>query len=115
MSDGPSVPRTPILYLFFGHVGKRAAVIHDWLYRNALVPRDVADSIYKEALIDSKKGGVTAFWMHLGVRLGGKSNYGSRPGCLDIRYNCSPNSKHCAKCSDSFQAYRLSCVYRNKE
>lgn len=112
VSDGPSVPRAPLLYLFFGHVGKRAAVIHDWLYRNALVPRDVADSIYKEALIDSKKGKNVAFWMHLGVRLGGASEFGSRPGCLDVRYYCD---KRCQTCKDSFSAYKLSCVYRNKE
>ena len=107
VSDGPSVPRTPILFWLFGHVGKRAAVIHDFLYRNALVPRNIADEIYSEALIASNKGKNKAFWMYLGVRARGWKYYGSRPGCLDIRRKCD---KQCKDCKDSFLAYKLSCV-----
>ena len=107
VSDGPSVPRTPILFWLFGHVGKRAAVIHDFLYRNALVPRDVADDIFKEALLVTNKGRFKAFWMHAGVRVGGWNSYESRPGCLDIRRKCDGK---CKDCKDSFPAYKLSCV-----
>ena len=111
VSDGPSVPRAPFVYLLFGHIGKRAAVIHDWLYRNALVPRHIADSIYKEALIDSRKPYVTSYWMYFAVRTFGFANYGTKPGCLDIRYNCD---KKCSTCDRSFAAYKLSCTPRNK-
>jgi hypothetical protein len=33
VTDGASVPCLPLLYYFFGRVGRRSATIHDWLYR----------------------------------------------------------------------------------
>jgi hypothetical protein len=107
VSDGPSVPRVPLLYFLFGNKGKRAAVIHDWLYRNALVSREVADAIFKEALYDTNKGAYTAWGMYLGVRGFGWPSYGSRPGCLDMRFKCDLN---CKQCKNSFLAYQLSCI-----
>lgn len=107
VSDGPSVPRIPFLYFFFGSKGKRAAVVHDWLYRNELVPRDVADDIFKEALCDTNKGIYTAFGMYLGVRMFGWASYGGKKGCLDIRFECDLN---CEQCCNNFLAYKLSCI-----
>ena len=50
VTDFASVPRLlwPILPPY-GRYGK-AAVLHDWLYRSALVDRDEADFIFKEAM-----------------------------------------------------------------
>lgn len=107
VSDGASVPRVPLLFFFFGSKGKRAAVIHDWLYRNALVSREVADGIFKEALFDTNKGAYTAWGMYLGVRGFGWIHYKSRPGCLDTRYKCDFN---CKICPNQFAAYQLSCI-----
>ena len=109
ISDGPSVPRAPFLYLLFGHRGKRAAVIHDWLYRNMLFPREICDGIYKEALLDSGKYDLTSNGMYTGVRVGGASSYNSKKlGCLDPRKKkCS---RGCGGCKDYFEGYKLTAV-----
>ena len=112
VSDGPSVPRVPFLFFLFGNKGKRAAVIHDWLYRNELAPRDIADGIFREALLGSNKGFYTAYGMWLGVRGFGWMHYGNKHGCLDIRTKCD---NKCDECKHSFKAYRLSCVKTYKE
>jgi len=50
VTDYASVPRAPLTYWLFGGVGDEAAVVHDFLYEKGLVPRDVADEVYAEAL-----------------------------------------------------------------
>ncbi len=50
VTDFASVPRAPLTYWLFGGVGDEAAVIHDFAYEKGLVPRDVADDLYLEAL-----------------------------------------------------------------
>lgn len=108
VSDGPSVPRIPMLYLLFGHKGKRAAVIHDWLYRNAILPRDQCDAIFFEALKDSGKLIGTSFGMYTGVRVGGWASYGlGRYGCLDLRQKCD---HLCERCNLFIGAYQLTVV-----
>jgi len=53
-TDYASVPRILGAYLLVGGKGKRAAVIHDYLYSGGLaVPRDVADRVFAEALLAS--------------------------------------------------------------
>lgn len=106
VSDGPSVPRVPLLYLLFGNKGKRAAVVHDWLYRCMLLPRAMCDSIFEEALIDSGKYKFTSAGMYVGVRIGGGVHYGGkdRAGCLDLRIPCA---KYCYQCPNYFAAYKL--------
>lgn len=104
VSDGPSVPRAPLLYWLFGHRGKRAAVIHDWLYRCAVLPRTECDSIFKEALNDSGKFWSTSFGMFLGVRVGGFLSYNQgRKGCLDPREFCDEDCLVCGKFIGSYQ------------
>lgn len=111
VSDGPSVPRAPMLYLLFGHRGKRAAVIHDWLYRNKLFTREICDDIYSEALQDSGKNGFTSAGMYYGVRVGGSSSYtGKRIGCLDPRENACQGRTTCQGCPNFFPAFRLTIV-----
>jgi hypothetical protein len=75
VTDYASVPRAPLTYWLFGGVGDEAAVVHDFLYEKGLVPRDVADAVYGEALAAC---GVPAWRrgpMVLAVRLFGAGRY----------------------------------------
>ena len=111
ISDGPSVPRFPGLYAMFGHRGKRAAVVHDWLYRNLLFPRDICDAIYREALIDSGKFAATSGGMYLGVRMGGYSSFsGKKAGCLDPREGACQGRTSCERCGNFFPEYRMTVI-----
>jgi hypothetical protein len=76
VTDFASVPRIVGAYLLFGGKGKRAAVIHDWLYTlGKLDPitwaREKCDAIFREALIASGYSAVTVGAMYAGVRVGG--------------------------------------------
>jgi hypothetical protein len=70
-TDFASVPRIGIIYAMLGDTAHEPAVIHDWLYYSALVPRSVADHVLLEAM------GVIGLpaWRRLpiywGVRVGG--------------------------------------------
>lgn len=81
-TDYASVPRLPFAYWLAGGVAKKAAVIHDYLYRSAESTRAEADAVFREAM--SVTG--TSWWrrypMWLGVRLFGGLNYKS-PNTLD--------------------------------
>lgn len=76
-TDYASVPRVIGAYLLFGDKGKRAAVVHDFLYSGGLagVTREQADAVFKEALLVSGYSGFTAWAMHAGVRIGGASHF----------------------------------------
>lgn len=75
-TDFASVPRIVGAYLLFGGKGKRAAVVHDFLYSGGLaVTREVADQVFREALIASGYGWLTVRAMYAGVRLGGASHF----------------------------------------
>lgn len=51
-TDLASVPRKlPIAWGLFGGRGMRAAVLHDWLCRYNAIPRDMADLVFREALV----------------------------------------------------------------
>lgn len=108
ISDGPSVGRWPILFWLFGKKGKRAAVIHDWLYRNGLFPRGICDDIFLEALVESGYTTI-AKCMYLGVRIGGARHYApkGKEGCLDPRTKCTTDTTKCSECCHSFPAYKL--------
>ena len=49
-TDFASVPRVPVAYWLFGDVAHEAAVIHDYLYSTASVPRRIADKVLLEAM-----------------------------------------------------------------
>lgn len=49
-TDFASVPRLPLVYVTLGDVGKKAAVVHDFLYRHSGVSRREADKVFYEAL-----------------------------------------------------------------
>jgi hypothetical protein len=73
-TDLASVPRLPVVYLLTGGKANSAAVIHDWIYTNKMVPRAVADAVLREASAvtwvprwcrDLMWAGVRAFgWSH---------------------------------------------------
>lgn len=69
LTDGPSVPRVPLLFLLYGAKGEPAAVIHDELYRRGY-PREYSDMVYYCALAEDVND-IDQFCMWLGVRLGG--------------------------------------------
>ncbi len=108
ISDGPSVPRTPLAFWLFGHRGKRAAVVHDMLYRFLLFQKSICDDIYREALADSGKNAFTTNGMYAGVILGGKSSFnGRKQGCLDPRDDACQGRTSCERCPNFFPTYRM--------
>ncbi len=70
-TDFASVPRIGIVSAMLGDTAHEPAVVHDWLYSSALVPRAMADDVLFEAM------GVIGlpFWrrwpIYWGVRVGG--------------------------------------------
>jgi hypothetical protein len=75
LTDFASVPRLPFAYWLAGGIGDEAAVVHDFLYRMGMVPRDLADKVYREALRASKVSGWRRGLMWAGVRLFGRPAY----------------------------------------
>lgn len=71
VTDFASVPRIPIAYLLFGGRANAAATIHDWLYTVGTLPKRVCDAVFYEAMRASKMRWWRAWWMWLGVALGG--------------------------------------------
>jgi hypothetical protein len=71
ITDFASVPRIIGAWLLYGGKGKRAAVIHDWLYSTQYVSRKVADAVFEEALKASGYAEWEVAGMYAGVRIGG--------------------------------------------
>lgn len=71
VTDFASVPRLPLAFLLTGDSAHEAAVVHDYLYREQTVPRQMADSVFKEAANVSGEPGWKSWLMWAGVRLGG--------------------------------------------
>lgn len=79
-TDYASVPRLPFAYMVVGGKGRRAAVIHDWLYSGGMVngkavSRVEADGVFAEALEASGYGWLVRTLMYSGVRLGGAPHF----------------------------------------
>lgn len=53
----------------------QAGVLHDWLYRMGVVPRGVADDLYREALVACGCGSLRARWRWLALRAFGWKAY----------------------------------------
>lgn len=75
VTDYASVPRAPLTYWLFGGIGDEAAVVHDFLYEKGLVPRELADQIYGEALTACGEPAWRRAPMVLAVRMFGASRY----------------------------------------
>lgn len=76
-TDFASVPRLPVVFDLVGAYGHAAAVLHDWLYRTCLLPREEADQVFFNALRSSGIARWRAWLMWGGVRIGGASRYGA--------------------------------------
>jgi len=75
VTDFASVPRAPFTYWLFGGIGDEAAVIHDFLYEKGLVPRELADRVYGEALTACGVPAWRRTAMVAAVRVFGASRY----------------------------------------
>lgn len=80
-TDFASVPRIPIIYLVYANRGRMAAVVHDFLYRNASFDRATCDAIFREALVAKGEGVLVSWAMWLGVRIGGFFSYNREIKC----------------------------------
>lgn len=76
-TDFASVPRQPLIYLLMGDKGRKAAVIHDHLYRTMELDRELADEVLKEALLVEGYTQEDADAFFFGVRVGGGPHYGT--------------------------------------
>ena len=75
VTDFASVPRLPFMFWLTGDTSHEAAVIHDYLYRTGILPRDISDKVLLEASAVSGVPGWRRSLMYWGVRLGGTSSY----------------------------------------
>lgn len=78
-TDLASTPRIPIIYEMLGNIGRRAAVIHDYLYTSGRESRAVADAVLREACIVNGVPAWKSWLMWVGVRVGGGSHYTVSP------------------------------------
>lgn len=74
-TDFASVPRLPVVYVLYANRGRRAAVVHDFLYRNGMFERSTCDAIFREALRAGGENFFVSWAMWAGVRLGGVFHY----------------------------------------
>lgn len=77
VTDLASVPRLPLIYDALGDMAQMPAVVHDYLYSTAPVPREVADKVLLEAMELTGISWVKRHAIYAGVRVGGGSHYGA--------------------------------------
>lgn len=58
----------------------KAAVIHDWLYRNRIVSRKDADGIFRKIMHESEVGKIKRYSMWAAVRLFGRFAWNNTAG-----------------------------------
>lgn len=78
-TDFASVPRLPGAYWLAGGKATKAAVVHDYLYRNKLCPRSTADKVFYEAMQATGQARWRRSLMWAGVRLFGWTAYPNSP------------------------------------
>ncbi|WP_027798222.1 DUF1353 domain-containing protein [Paraburkholderia dilworthii] len=78
-TDFASVPRTPVAFLLTADSAHEASALHDWLYSEHAVPRDIADAVLREASLVTGVPPWRAALMYWGVRAFGWSHWGSKP------------------------------------
>ena len=83
VTDLASVPRFPFAYWLAGGSAEAAAVLHDWMYRMKLQPREKCDALFLEAMrTDGSNVNIPAepYWrsslMWAAVRVGGWLSWG---------------------------------------
>ena len=77
-TDFASVPRLPVVFLLYANRGRKAAVVHDYLYRTGKATRSICDAVFREALIADGESAGFAWSMWAGVRIGGAMKYRGR-------------------------------------
>lgn len=75
-TDFASVPRLPLIWLMEGDKGRKAAAIHDHLYRTEELDRETSDEVLREALLVEGYSQEDADAFYFGVRIGGGAHYG---------------------------------------
>lgn len=78
-TDFASVPRTPVAFLLTADSAHEASAVHDWLYSEHAVARDVADAVLREASLVTGVPAWRAALMFWGVRAFGWSHWGNGP------------------------------------
>ncbi len=74
-TDYSSVPRLPVVYLWLGGRGKRAAVVHDYIYRQGRYPQSVCDDYFYLLLRYTGVDRLSAWAFLRGLRIGGFKAY----------------------------------------
>ena len=75
VTDFASVPRLPFAYMLFAGVADEAAVVHDFLYSEGVMPRKMADEVFAEAMRACGVARWKSGLMWFGVRVFGGSHY----------------------------------------
>ena len=75
VTDFASIPRLPVVYMLYANRFRKAAVIHDFLYKEKSLSRRVCDGVFREAIVASGGGYFTSLAMWLGVRIAGACFY----------------------------------------
>jgi hypothetical protein len=101
VTDFASVPRAPLAYWLFGSRADAPAVTHDDLYRSGMLPREIADQVFLEAMKAEGYSWATRYTMYLFVRAFGRWSYKQKPGCIDFR-DCPGD---CTKCVNFNEDY----------
>ena len=70
-TDFASVPRMGVVYAMLGDRAHEPAVVHDWAYFSAIVPRGTADDVLMEAMTLMSLPWWQRYPIWWGVRLGG--------------------------------------------
>ncbi len=76
-TDFASVPRLPFVFMIHGNKAHRPATLHDFCYHTKLIPRELCDAVFREAIIAIGLTADEAEEFYLGVHLGGESHYGT--------------------------------------
>lgn len=74
-TDFASIPRVFRFFITGHDRTRKAAVIHDYLYHNAIGTRKRADRIFLEALEESGVSSVKRRAMYWAVRIGGRGSW----------------------------------------
>jgi hypothetical protein len=75
VTDLASVPRIPVIYLWLGGRGKKAAVVHDWLYATGFYPQSKCDGYFYLLLREIGVDWFSARGFLHGLQIGGFKAY----------------------------------------
>lgn len=78
-TDFCSVPRVPLAYDMLGNRARKAGALHDRLYVTHELPREMADRVLREMLLQDGVGEYEAEAFYLAVRNFGGSHWGPDP------------------------------------